>query len=319
MLVGKYLFHCRFTTEATLSTFKGSMLRGAFGHALRKVVCAQRRQSCTDCLLAAACVYSLIFENPDGPPGKKNDAATKTTFRPHPYVLQPPADNRRKYNTGETFTFGLTLFGTANDFLPHIVYAVEQMGETGLGRSGQKGRSRFALAAVESEGATLYDGNNKILRQGHALTNLDLQTTATAPLDSLTVRLITPLRLKFNNQFQQTLPFHLLTRAALRRIASLEEAYGRGEPPLDYRSLVRRAEQIATRESDCSWVDIERYSNRQKTGMLMGGLEGTLVYEGDLSEFLPLLKYCEVAHLGKQTAFGLGRVEVDCQKKDKGN
>jgi hypothetical protein len=39
----------------------------------------------------------------------------------------------------------------------------------------------------------------------------------------------------------------------------------------------------------------------------MGGLQGKLIYEGELAEFLPLQKYCEVAHLGKQKVFGLGR------------
>lgn len=307
MLVGRYLFHCQFTSPAALPAFKGSMLRGAFGHALKKVACALRRRSCADCLLSTTCVYSLIFEPHIIPPDNGN---TKTSSRPHPYVLQPPADNRRAFGEGDAFTFGLTLFGTANDFLPHIVYAVEQMGETGLGRAGDKGRGRFALTAVETGGATLYDGGKKILAHGRPLPGLELQPPPAGPVSSLSVKLLTPLRLKHDNHFQQTLPFHLLIRAALRRIAGLEEAFGQGEPQLDYRGLVRRAGQIVTRESDCCWVDIERYSNRQQTGMLMGGLQGELVYEGELGEFLPLLRYCEVTHLGKQTAFGLGRVEV---------
>jgi hypothetical protein len=309
MLVGRYLFHCRFTTQATLPVFKGSMLRGAFGHALKKVVCALRRRSCADCLLSVTCVYSLIFEPHTIPPDREN-IKSKTTLRPHPYVLQPPADNSRAYEIGDTFTFGLTLFGKANDYLPHIVYAMEQMGDTGLGREGETGRGRFALAAVETAGATLYDGGQKTLYQGQPLTALALQPTPSDPVSSLTVRLLTPLRLKHDNRFQETLPFHLLIRAALRRISTLEEAFGQGEPRLDYRGLVWKAEQVAARESDCRWVDIERYSNRQKTGMLMGGLQGTVVYEGELAEFLPLLRYCETTHLGKQTAFGLGMVEV---------
>lgn len=311
MLVGRYLFHCRFTTEARLPAFKGSTLRGAFGHALKRVVCALRRKTCADCLLSTSCVYSLVFENPAGPPDKSaNDLPAKTLGRPHPYVLQPPLDHRRAYETGEAFSFGLALFGPANDFLPHLVYAVERMGETGLGRGGKNGRSRFMLEAVESRGVLLYDGAAKTLRQGHELTSHDLQPPAAGPLDSLTVRFLTPLRLKHHNRFQQTLPFHLLIRAALRRIATLEEAFGQGEPALDYRGLVRRAEQVVTRESDCRWSEIERYSNRQQTGMLIGGLLGEVVYEGELGEFLPLFKYCAVTHLGKQTAFGLGRVEV---------
>jgi hypothetical protein len=308
MLFGRYSFRCRFTTPAALPAFKGSMLRGAFGHALKKVVCALRRKTCGDCLLAQTCVYSLIFE-PHAIPA--DSANQKSSALPHPYVLQPPADNRRGYGEGDTFTFGLILFGQANDFLAHIVYAVEQMGQTGLGREGENGRGRFLLTAVETGGAILYDGDKKILHQGHPLPSLELQAPPASPVSSLTVKLLTPLRLKHDNRFQQTLPFHLLIRAALRRIASLEETFGQGEPQLDYRGLVRRSEQIVTRESDCRWVDIERYSNRQQTGMLMGGLLGSLVYEGELAEFLPLLEYCEVVHLGKQTAFGLGRIQIE--------
>ncbi|OKY75406.1 MAG: hypothetical protein BM485_09105 [Desulfobulbaceae bacterium DB1] len=307
MLVGRYIFHCRFTSPAALPAFKGSMLRGAFGHALKKVVCALRRRSCADCLLVQTCVYSLIFETHTLPP---YNGTTKTTLLPHPYVLQPPADNSRAYGEGDSFTFGLTLFGKANDYLPHVVYAVEQMGKTGLGREVANGQGRFALAAVESDGATLYDGDKKILAHGLPLPGLELQPPPDGPVNSLTVTLLTPLRLKHDNRFQQTLPFHLLIRAALRRITGLENAFGHGEPPLDYRGLVRQAEQVITRASDCRWVDIERYSNRQKTNMLIGGLQGSLVYEGELAEFLPLLEYCEVTHMGKQTAFGLGRVGV---------
>ena len=286
------------------------MLRGAFGHALKKVVCALRSRTCADCLLSETCVYSLIFEPHTIPTDRENNR-TRISGRPHPYVFEPPEDNSRAYEKGDAFfTFGLTLFGKANDFLPHIVYAVEQMGETGLGRRGENGRGLFALAAVASDGITLYDGYKKTLYQGQPLTNLDLQLQPSNPVNSLTVRLLTPLRLKHDNRLQETLPFHLLIRAALRRISSLEEAFGQGEPQLDYRGLVRRAEQVVTRESDCRWIDLKRYSNRQKTDMLIGGLQGTLVYEGELAEFLPLLRYCETTHLGKQTAFGLGTVEM---------
>ncbi|RJX26932.1 MAG: CRISPR system precrRNA processing endoribonuclease RAMP protein Cas6 [Desulfurivibrio sp.] len=308
MLFGRYLFQCRFTSAAVLPAFKGSMLRGAFGHALKKVVCALRRSPCSDCLLSATCVYSLIFEPHIIPPDNRT---TKTSSRPHPYVLQPPADNARGYEPGDAFTFGLTLFGPANDYLPHIIYAVEQMGQTGLGRRGDNGRGCFALAAVETEGATIYDGDRKILSQGFPLRNLELQAPPVDAVSTLTVRLLTPLRLKHDNRFQQTLPFHLLIRAALRRIASLEETFGQGEPQLDYRGLVKRAGQVATRENDCQWIDLKRYSNRQQTDMLMGGLQGEMVYEGDLAEFLPLLRYCETTHLGKQTAFGLGQLRIE--------
>jgi len=45
--------------------------------------------------------------------------------------------------------------------------------------------------------------------------------------------------------------------------------------------------------------------------MLMGGIIGTAVYEGELAEFLPLLDFFAKTHLGKGTSFGLGKVKVE--------
>ena len=44
--------------------------------------------------------------------------------------------------------------------------------------------------------------------------------------------------------------------------------------------------------------------------MLMGGMVGNVTYSGDLAEFLPLIRFCEKTHLGKQTSFGLGKIEI---------
>jgi CRISPR/Cas system endoribonuclease Cas6 (RAMP superfamily) len=46
----------------------------------------------------------------------------------------------------------------------------------------------------------------------------------------------------------------------------------------------------------------------------MGGITGTITYQAeDLSEFIPLLRYCETVHLGKQTSFGLGRIRIEAE------
>jgi hypothetical protein len=129
----------------------------------------------------------------------------------------------------------------------------------------------------------------------------------------LTVRFETPLRLKAENRFRDTVPFELLIRAALRRCSALEATFGSGEPDLDYRGLVAWAKDIAIVESELHWEEWPRYSSRQKAEMQLGGVVGNATYEGDrIGEFLPLLRYVEAVHLGKQTTFGLGRVEVTC-------
>jgi len=45
--------------------------------------------------------------------------------------------------------------------------------------------------------------------------------------------------------------------------------------------------------------------------MLMCGMTGKIIYSGDISEFLPLIAFCEKVHLGKQTTFGLGKIKTE--------
>ena len=309
MRIGAYRFDCQLTTPAVVPAYKGSMLRGAFGHAFKKISCALRRQECDSCLLTDTCPYSVIFENHATGAPPLDAPRTRISSRPHPYILQPPLSGQRAYGKGDRFSFGLSLFGKANEFLPHIIYAVEMMGEAGLGRKNGEERGQFLLEGISCDGASIYDGHAKVLSRGLALPEVTLEPCST-PVTTLEVAFLTPLRLKHQNELQGALPFHLLIRAALRRIATLEEYHGNGEPALDYRGLARRAEAVRTETSDCHWLELERYSARQKTAMLLGGLTGTIRYQGDLGEFLPLLRYCEQTHLGKQTTFGLGQIAL---------
>jgi len=80
---------------------------------------------------------------------------------------------------------------------------------------------------------------------GHGIWGKSLEAAYSSPLPdvtTLTVQFLTPLRVKYQNRLKADLPFHILIRTALRRIATLCQAYGTGEPALDYRRLVREAE-----------------------------------------------------------------------------
>lgn len=301
MKIGSYQFITRFTTSAILPEYKGSTLRGAFGRALKKCACALRRQECATCMLAPSCCHTFIFEGQTLP---------NVQGRQHPYVIQPDDDPRREYLPGDTLSFNFLLFGRANDYLPHVIYAVQEMGKDGLGKNTpEQGRYRLEKVTRDNH-RTIFE--NSVLHKAEELPELALHQVADQQAKEITVVCHTPLRLKYNNQLQDGLPFHVLIRTALRRISSLEAAYGHGEPALDYRGLVAEAARVEQKVADCRWTDIQRYSSRQKTAMQFGGITGRVVYHGDnLSPFLPLLRYCEKAHLGKQTTFGLGRIGVD--------
>jgi len=325
MLYGRYSFHNTFLDDAVLPHYKGSTFRGVFGHALKSVACALKRQDCSSCLLREKCVYAFVFEirpseesRTDHQQGMLPAERRRIAAPPHPYVLEPPLDPRRSYLQGESFDFGLILFGQANDYLPYFVYALEQMGQLGIGRQRDHSRARFFLQSVTAANTTLYDSRERSLQSGRFaedLMNPDFPDTRNHnPCDSLEVTLLTPLRLKYENRLEADLPFHVLIRSALRRISSLCRYYGRGEPALDYRGLVERARGIEVERSGLHWFDWKRYSNRQDQSMLMGGLTGSIRYCGPLTEFLPLLRFCEKTHLGKQTTFGLGKISLNATK-----
>jgi hypothetical protein len=314
MRCGKYVFTCAFLDDAILPEYKGSTFRGVLGHALKKVACALRREDCGDCLLQSRCVYALVFEKP--PPSGTTTERTRIVAPPHPYVIEPSPTAQTRYRTGETFEFSLLLFGEANDYLPYFIFAFDQIGQTGIGKRIDGKRGNFSLKTVEAVNRIVYDAGLGKLNEGTFTT--DLAVLSVTPGDpcsvgaetTLEINILTPLRLKYDNHLEATLPFHILIRAALRRVSSLCAHYGGGEPDLDYRGLVARARDVQTVSSSLRWFDWRRYSNRQDQDMLMGGMIGRIVYAGALDEYLPLLKFCEQVHLGKQTTFGLGKIAI---------
>ena len=308
MLYGKYHFFCTLESEAVLPSYKGSTFRGVFGMALRMVVCALRRQECRECLLNERCLYALVFETPTA---TIRQGYSRIAAPPHPFVIEPPPSTETLFPKGSSFDFSFLLFGEANKNLPYFIYAFEQMGRMGMGKRIQGQRGQFVLDRVEKSGQMIYSSYDRKLRNRDSFDNLTLEepkTPCRCPLQ-LKLTLDTPLRLKFENRLKAELPFHVLARAMLRRVSSLMNFYGEGEPSLDYRGLVRQAEQVRTVHSELRWFDWRRYSGRQEEEMLMGGITGSITYEGNLGPYLPLLDFCAEVHLGKQTSFGLGKID----------
>jgi hypothetical protein len=258
-------------------------------------------------MLNGKCLYAQVFEIPAGRLGEEK---RRLVAPPHPYVIEPPPDTKTHYSTGDAFDFTLLLFGRFNESLPYFIFAFEQMGQIGAGQRINRHRPRFVLEKVTANGAEIYTGVARKIQGNYLPENMVPPAMPSNPVQRLEINLLTPLRLKYQNALESALPFHVLIRAALRRISPLFTAYGDGEPDLDYRGLVHRAQEIAIEEAHLHWFDWRRWSNRQDQEMLMGGLIGTITYSGNLTEFMPLLYLCEKLHIGKQTAFGLGKIRI---------
>lgn len=305
MLLGIYNFHAVFRENAVLPEFKGSTFRGAFGWALKDVSCSMEARDCQGCLLGTRCLYPTVFE-------ARRDAHASSGTDQHPYCISPPLDRKRHYERGEGFDFSLLLFGRANHYLPYFICAFEKMGRSGIGRGAEGPRARFVIHDMKMDDHVLYDG-----REGRMVAESSVRDVhvGTLPIPDIAdargveVSWLTPLRIKRDNRLTDDLPFHVLVRSLLRRVSGLFASFGDGEPDFDYRGLVERAQNVRTRHSRLQWLDNKRFSSRQDQEMLFGGLTGRCDYEGDVGEFLPLLELGRLLRVGKQTTFGLGRME----------
>jgi CRISPR-associated endoribonuclease Cas6 len=91
----------------------------------------------------------------------------------------------------------------------------------------------------------------------------------------------------------------------------LAEVHGGTKWELGYKNLIDTACNAVTLKSrNLEWQDWERYSNRQERRMKFWGFVGSVVFEGNLKPYLPLIKLGEYIHLGSKTSFGMGKYEI---------
>lgn len=304
MRVGRFRFVIVPSEPLILPSYKGSTLRGGFGCAFRRIICALRKEDCAGCLLREKCIYSYVFETPPPPDAK---IMRKYRTAPHPFIIEPPDERRMGYKPGDEIAFGLTLVGRAIDYLPYFIYAFDEMGRVGIGR----GRGTFSLKHVSHGEEVIYDAAAKTIK---ALTPaaLDICLGETGQrTTTVTLNFLTPVRISYNGRLTLDLEFHILIRNLLRRLALLYYFHCNGDPSAwDFRGTIERAQEIRLKDHNLRWYDWERYSTRQDTRMKMGGFIGKATFEGNIGPFMSLLRAGEILHAGKGTSFGLGKYEM---------
>lgn len=307
-------FRIQVNNEMELPYYKGSTFRGGFGNIFKKVVCVLKRQDCKDCFLKSSCIYAYIFETfPDGESHILN--MNKYERIPHPFIIEPPLETKKIYQAGETISFNLVLIGKACEYAPYFIYAFDELGKTGIG----KGKKPYKLISVYDENELVYRSEDKTIKNVPAR-RIEIDSLWNIKKDGnemeIKLEFITPVRIKYKRELAHELPFHVLIRNLLRRTLLLHYFHCEKRiPEYDHKSIIHEAEEVKTVKSSLRWWDWERYSNRQKTKMMMGGLTGEITYRGNLEPFMELLKVGEIVHVGKATGFGLGKYIIRPLKK----
>ena len=302
-------YRARFSVEASrqFPKYLGSAVRGAFGHALKKAVCVTRLERCEACLLYRSCPYSYIFETPPPLTARKMRLYTAA---PHPYVFEAPF-SRDADPDAENLHIGFTLFGRGNQFLPYVLYALEEAGKRGIGGK----RIPVLLDVVEQRVDWMSQDWKVIYQPGETMEPLPPFIPLIPPVpDSVTLHFETPLRLRRDehNVAPDGFQFADLFVTLMRRISMLTYFHTDCAHETEFSQLAARAREIAFADQNLQWYDWTRYSSRQKTTLQMGGLIGSVHLDTpDLESFWPYLWLGQWTHVGKATSMGLGRYRIE--------
>ena len=286
----------RADAQLNLPPYAGSMLRGAWGHALLALAPLPHHGG-QPCTLHASCPYCQVFATPPLPA----HSLQKFSAMPQPYVIEPPEGGAQRLQAGQTFTFGLVLIGKAHAHLPTLVQAWERALRTGLGVQ----HTPCTLLQIEQE------KHITLLSPCHSvLSNLNFCLPAAPPLGRMAaLRFHTPLRLQVQGKpvrAAQLSARDLLVGLARRHQLLCDVHLGAAAPQHDFALLSAQAAAIDLHAPGLRWFDWGRYSQRQQQEMQLGGLQGEVALRGDLAPFAELLHRGQWLHVGKNASFGLG-------------
>jgi hypothetical protein len=300
----------RITLEALepldLPTYLGSTLRGAFGHAFRRLCCLGRDGE--SCPAPALCPYHLVFETAPPPDA---DALRNHEEIPRPFVIAPLATGGGEHPPGSRVAFDLTLVGRAREHLACFVVTLREIDRIGRGRRRVALRQIDAVHPLTETSDVVYVADENLVRPREASVTL-ADCAAAAYLEGpVRVTFVTQTRLKHGGAFARRPDFQLLFRRLLGRLSSLARFHDGGPLPVDFRGLIEAAGAVRLVRDDTRWTRWARYSARQDRRMEWEGIVGSAMYEGDLAPFWPYLVFGQWTHVGSGTTFGLGRYRLD--------
>ncbi len=308
---GSWRFVLEAGSDGRLPGFKGSTIRGAFGMALRRMACiAGINKDCRQCMVFENCMYALAFESVNNPEKNSSKFLGKYEYIPHPIVFSDRSAGKRDYKKGDKLEFELMLVEPYVSKLPYYVYAVKNAAETGLGKDKAL---KFKLAAVRGKtGADLYEPSGDRFDPDFisGLTSAE-SVMAGQAVNKIELEILSPLRVKHGEKIAAKLDFKILATALLRRASGIASHYSGVSVDIGAAEYLEDAASVKTVSDKTYWHDWERFSNRQKVKMNMGGLMGNIVFEGKaLKKYLPLVRLGQALKAGKGTSMGLGEYRV---------
>jgi len=300
-----------------LPRFFTTAVHGTLGRALYGMVCAFRERSgCADCPMLRRCAYPALFETPgvDDPvlqdQGIRDMAPRPLVIAPEPDWLTVPGPSR-VYQPGDEVGLRLTLVSAASADLPLVCAALERMARSGLGLplnhdGRERRRASLSLVRVEDWAGTPMSGLS-----GGVPPPVVVDADACFDGDHLGLHLLTPLRLTVAGRITGAPTPVDVIRALARRVNAFARFFGAAFAPADEGMAEELARSIDAERARLRRLNIRRWSSRQRRQLELPGVLGVLEWRGAaLRSLWPLLRWGELAQVGKGTSLGFGRYSL---------
>ncbi|GHV08048.1 hypothetical protein AGMMS50229_15850 [Campylobacterota bacterium] len=252
--------------------FLGSTLRGAFGYALKQIVCVNYKYKCAECLSNNSCLFYDFYE-------------AKNSY--HKYRFSKPIGE-------DNYDFAFYLYEGVCEKLPYILNAFYEMAANcGFGFE----REKAAIKTISCNGVVVYE-NDKFNMPAISPSKFEIKDIS----DRCRLQFITPLRMKADNLLLRSKPtLEQILISIYNRLNSLKDI---PLSRLPFEPLYKEG------KSEIRFTDFSRYSNRQQTKMQLGGIMGFVEYTAIDPNSFALLQLGEITGAGKQTVFGLGELKI---------
>jgi hypothetical protein len=134
-------------------------------------------------------------------------------------------------------------------------------------------------------------------------------------VERVTIHFQTPTELRSAADQASVEDFAALFARVRDRVSTLRSLYGEGPLAIDFRGMAERARAIRSVRSCLKTEAVLRRSSRTGAVHPLSGVTGEVEYEGDLTEFLPLLNAGYWTGAGKHTVWGNGAIHCTVQPR----
>lgn len=212
------------------------------------------------------------------------------------YALQPAFAGNYTHFRNTEYSFYLIVFGNALQYFSNVLQLMPLTGFSDLGKRLEIQRveniisetERKEIASFSEAKPFLVNSEQRIVNSGEIAIGFD-----------------TPVCIKNTTKAAQ-FTFNRIINVAAHRANALLALFGENEALFDVDALSELALQTETTDNQLKPFIVNHYSKPIKYHAFVGSIS----FKGNFEPFFPLLQLTENVHLGKETASGLGKIQV---------